>query len=94
QPGFIALPGDTYTRAGIAAIEMELSALLVLASTRGLVAGGIVVIDGANADELVDEEATGGYNPHRDVVATGVALGSRVTLDAVHLLATTEDDSK
>jgi uridine phosphorylase len=97
QPGFIALPGDTYTRAGIAAIEMELSALLVLASTRGLVAGGIVVVDGANADELVDEESpfsTGGYNPHRDVVAAGVALGSRVTLDAVHLLATTEGDPK
>jgi uridine phosphorylase len=87
QPGFIPLPGEAYTRAGIAAIEMELSALLVLASTRGLVAGGILVIDGANADELVDVESTGGYDPHRDVVATGVALGSRVTLDAVHLLA-------
>jgi uridine phosphorylase len=88
QPGFIALPAEAYTRAGIAAIEMELSALLVLASTRGLVAGGVLVIDGANADELLDEAATGGYNPHRQVVADGVALGSRVALDAVHLLAT------
>lgn len=94
QPGFIPLPGEAYTRAGIAAIEMELSALLVLASTRGLVAGGIVVIDGANADELVDVESTGGYDPHRDVVAEGVALGSRVTLDAVHLLAIEGDDDK
>lgn len=94
QPGFIALPGDAYARAGIAAIEMELSALLVLASTRGLVAGGILVIDGANADELVDAEdpfSTAGYDPHREVVATGVARGSRVTLDAVRLLATAAD---
>lgn len=63
---------------------MELSALLVLASTRGLVAGGALVVDGANADDLVDVEATGGCDPHR----AGVARGSRVTLDALHLLAT------
>jgi uridine phosphorylase len=87
QPGFIPLPAEAYSRAGIAAIEMELSALLVLASTRGLMAGGVLVVDGANADELLDEEATGGYNPHRQVVADGVALGSRVALDAIHLLA-------
>jgi uridine phosphorylase len=90
QPGFVPLPGDAYTRAGVAAIEMELSALLVLASTRGLIAGGALVIDGANADELVDEQATGGYNPHRDVVAEGVARGSLVVLDALHLLAEDE----
>ncbi|SNT09061.1 nucleoside phosphorylase [Actinacidiphila glaucinigra] len=88
QPGFLPLPGEAYAAAGIAAIEMELSALLVLASTRGLVAGGALVVDGANADDLVDVEATGGYDPHRAVVAEGVARGSRVTLDALHLLAT------
>ncbi|MFD3452216.1 nucleoside phosphorylase [Streptomyces sp. NPDC058691] len=88
QPGFLPLPGAAYAAAGIAAIEMELSALLVLASTRGLVAGGALVVDGANADDLVDVEATGGYDPHRSVVAEGVARGSRVTLDALHLLAT------
>lgn len=88
QPGFLPLPGEAYAAAGIAAIEMELSALLVLASTRGLVAGGALVVDGANADDLVDVEATGGYDPYRSVVAAGVARGSRVTLDALHLLAT------
>ncbi|MFI0977099.1 nucleoside phosphorylase [Streptomyces sp. NPDC021093] len=91
QPGFVELPVDAYTRAGIAAIEMELSALLVLASTRGLVAGGVLVIDGVNADELTDEEATGGYDPHRDVVAEGVARGSVVALEALRLLAEGED---
>lgn len=90
QPGFLPLPGEAYERAGVAAIEMELSALLVLASTRGLTAGGALVVDGANADELVDEEAplsTGGYDPHRRVVADGVARGARITLDALRLLA-------
>ncbi|MFJ6695095.1 nucleoside phosphorylase [Streptomyces sp. NPDC091272] len=94
QPGFTELPVDTYTRAGIVAIEMELSALLVLASTRGLVAGGVLVIDGVNADELADAKATGGYDPHRDVVAEGVARGSVVALDALRLLAEGESGSE
>lgn len=85
QPGLIPLP--SYEGAGLAAIEMELSALLVTASLRGLTAGGVLVIDGANADELVDEKATGGYNPHREVVAAGVERGSVVSLEALRLLA-------
>jgi uridine phosphorylase len=92
QPGLIPL--NAYDRAGLAAIEMELSALLVTASLRGLVAGGVLVVDGANADELVDEEAsfsTGGYDPHRDVVARGVERGAVVVLEALRLLA--EDDA-
>jgi uridine phosphorylase len=88
QPGLIPL--HAYDRAGLAAIEMELSALYVTASLRGLVAGGVLVVDGANADELVDEEApfsTGGYNPHREVVAPGVERGAVVSLEALRLLA-------
>jgi len=85
QPGLIPL--TAYDNAGLAAIEMELSALLVTASLRGLVAGGVLVVDGANADELVDEENTGGYNPHRDVVAAGVERGAVVSLEALRLLA-------
>ncbi|OIJ66337.1 nucleoside phosphorylase [Streptomyces mangrovisoli] len=88
QPGLIPL--TSYTGAGLAAIEMELSALLVTASLRGLVAGGIVVVDGANADDLVDEEATGGYDPHREVVAAGVERGAVVALEALRLLAAGE----
>ncbi|MFD8718336.1 nucleoside phosphorylase [Streptomyces sp. NPDC059629] len=85
QPGL--LPLFSYQGAGLAAIEMELSALLVTASLRGLVAGGVLVVDGVNADELVDEEATGGYDPHRDVVAAGVERGAVVSLEALRLLA-------
>ncbi|MEW1831787.1 nucleoside phosphorylase [Streptomyces sp. NPDC088196] len=89
QPGL--LPLFSYDGAGLAAIEMELSALLVTASLRGLVAGGVLVIDGANADELVDAETTGGYDPHRDVVAAGVERGAIVSLEALRLLAEAEE---
>ncbi|MCZ4511300.1 purine-nucleoside phosphorylase [Streptomyces sp. ActVer] len=85
QPGLIPL--TWYDGAGLAAIEMELSALLVTASLRGLTAGGALVIDGVNADELVDRTTTGGYDPHREVVAAGVARGSVVSLEALRLLA-------
>lgn len=66
---------------------MELSALLVTASLRGLVAGGVLVVDGANADELVDDEGTSVYDPHREVVAAGVERGAVVSLEALRLLA-------
>ncbi|OKH98389.1 purine-nucleoside phosphorylase [Streptomyces sp. CB02923] len=87
QPGLLPLPVAAYTAAGVAAIEMEVSALLVTAGLRGLVAGAVLVIDGVNADELVDAAATGGYDPHRDAVAEGVARGSVVALEALRTLA-------
>ncbi|MEV0221412.1 nucleoside phosphorylase [Streptomyces sp. NPDC050704] len=88
QPGLIPL--DAYAGAGLAAIEMELAALLVTASLRGLVAGGVLVVDGVNADELRDPDvplSTGGYDPHREVVAAGVERGALVSLEALRLLA-------
>ncbi|MGD6740332.1 nucleoside phosphorylase [Streptomyces sp. BH106] len=84
QPGLIPL--NQYDGAGLAAIEMEVSALFVTASLRGLVAGAVLVVDGVNADDLVDEESTGGYDPHREVVAEGVARGSVVALEALRIL--------
>jgi uridine phosphorylase len=79
-PGVVDLGLPGYVKLGVLAIEMELSALLVLASTRRVRAGGALVIDGAAADELVD---TTGYDPHRSVVAEGVARAVAVTLDAL-----------
>lgn len=79
-PGLVPLPTDAYVQAKVVAIEMELSALLVLASTRGCRSGGILVIDGASAD---DEP----YDPHREPVAQGVARATDVALDALHALA-------
>jgi uridine phosphorylase len=79
-PGIVDLKQAGYVSLGVLAIEMELSALLVLASTRGVRAGGGLVIDGANADDLVDGA---GYDPDRAVVVEGVARGTLVTLDAL-----------
>lgn len=79
-PGAIDLGLDSYIKSGVLAVEMELSALLVLASVRGVRAGGALVIDGAAADDLVD---TTGYDPHRDVIAAGVNRGIIVSLNAL-----------
>ncbi|WP_022885374.1 nucleoside phosphorylase [Glaciibacter superstes] len=79
-PGVIDLGLTGYVELGVLAIEMELSALLVLASTRGVRAAGAVVIDGSAADELVE---TTGYDPHRSVVADGVSRGITVSLNAL-----------
>lgn len=84
HPGPLATPIKPYTEARALAIEMELSALLVLAAIRGLKAGGALVVDGRIADELIDDGS--GYDPHRNVVAEGVARGSRVALDALAAL--------
>lgn len=79
-PEIVDLGLREYVRVGVLAIEMELSALLVLASLRGVQAGGLLVVDGAAADELVE---TTGYDPHRTVVADGVDRGIRISLDAL-----------
>lgn len=90
-PGVVDLGLDGYVAMGVLAIEMELSALLVLASTRGVRAGGALVIDGAAADDLVD---TTGYDPHRTVVADGVNRGIAVSLDALVALSDTPVESE
>ena len=79
-PGLLPVPMPAYVQAGVLAIEMELSALLVHGSLHGLTTGGVLVIDGIAADELRE---TTGYDPHRDVVAAGVERGMDVALDAL-----------
>jgi uridine phosphorylase len=83
-PGLLPVPMPEYVRAGVLAIEMELSALLVHGSLHGLTTGGVLVIDGVAADELRE---TTGYDPHRDIVAAGVERGMHVALDALAGLA-------
>jgi uridine phosphorylase len=90
-PGVLELPMVPYQRAGVVAIEMELSALLVFAALHGLRAGGALVIDGIAADDLVDEAGNSNYDPHRKVVAEGVERAALVALDAVWRLA--QDDA-
>ena len=79
-PGLLPVPMPAYVRAGVLAIEMELSALLVHGSLQGLTTGGVLVIDGVAADELRE---TTGYDPHREVVAAGVERAMDVALDAL-----------
>ena len=81
------LPMREYLAAGVIAIEMELSTLLVFASLRGLRAGGVLVIDG---NATVDNTDPTSYDPHRDVVRKAVARGSAVALDALVELAMSE----
>lgn len=79
-PMVLVPPMRDYRAARVIAIEMELSALLVFAALRGLRAGGVLVIDGDASGDNVDPTA---YDPHRQVVADGVAAGTRVALDAL-----------
>jgi uridine phosphorylase len=81
-PGVLPYTGEAYIKAGVIAVEMELSALLVMAGLRGIRAGGILVSDG-NPTKAPNAE----YNPHRSVVEDGVGKSIEVALGAVERLA-------
>ncbi|MGW2520700.1 nucleoside phosphorylase [Streptomyces sp. NPDC001617] len=75
-PGRVPFATEAYAASGVAAIEMELSALLVLAASRGCRSGGLFVIDGVSADEQP-------YDPHTVAVADAIELAAVVALDAL-----------
>jgi uridine phosphorylase len=77
-PGVIAFPHQLFKKAGVVAVEMENSALFVIASLRGIRSGAILSIDGY-ADADFHEE----YNPHTDSVAQAVEASARIALDAI-----------
>ncbi len=84
-PGLLPEPYPMYMKAGVLAVEMELAVLLVLASIKGVKAGGIFVSDG-NLASAKNPETQGDifdYNPHRPEVAAGVERMIRITLDAL-----------
>ncbi|AOS63359.1 nucleoside phosphorylase [Actinoalloteichus hymeniacidonis] len=80
SPGVLTLPVDEYVRAGVLAIEMEMSALYVFAALRGLRAGGALVVDGYAGNDDVDATT---YAPHRQVVVDAVRRSADVVLDAL-----------
>jgi uridine phosphorylase len=82
--GVVELPHEAYAKAGVLAVEMEIAALYVIASLRGMRAGAIVALDG-DAD-TVDQE----YNPHRDIVAQAVEREIEAALRAIAALARAE----
>jgi len=73
---------DAYVKAGVAAVEMELTALLVMAALRGIRSGGILVSDGNMVKDKAQE-----YNPHRSIVEEGVGKSIEVALGAIERLA-------
>ena len=82
-PGVLTPPSEAYFNAGVIAVEMELSALLVMAAMKGLRAGGILTVDGNPKNRATQAE----YNPHRQVVEDGIAAMMGIALDAIHHLA-------
>ncbi len=64
----------------VAAVEMEASALFIIATLHGLMAGGIFAVDGNPTKAAQDMSE---YAPHRKVVAEAKATMLRVALDAL-----------
>ncbi len=77
-----AMPYDwaVWKTSHVAAVEMEASALFIIASLHGLMAGGIFTIDGNPTRAAQDMSE---YDPHRSEVQTGKAAMLRVALDAL-----------
>ncbi|MBP1992259.1 nucleoside phosphorylase [Paenibacillus eucommiae] len=80
--GVEEIPHKKYKQAGVLAVEMEIAALYVIASLRGIRAGAILVLDGFADADLAKE-----YNPHTDIVAQAVEREIHVALQAVVKLA-------
>jgi uridine phosphorylase len=83
-------PWEKYVGYGVLGVEMEMSALLVVAHMVGARAGGIATTDG-NLVRKADPEMDG-YDPHREVVARGKQAMLQIALEALADLAN-EDSS-
>lgn len=81
-PGLLESTLGKHAADGVIAVEMELAALLVTASLKGLRAGGVLVVDGTPLNTTLEN-----YDPHRRVVQDGVQAMFTVALDALHELA-------
>jgi uridine phosphorylase len=79
--GVIEFPHQLYKKAGVVAVDMENSALFVIASLKGIKAGAIMAIDGYADAELREE-----YNPHNDLVSNAVEAEMKIALDAITTL--------
>jgi uridine phosphorylase len=77
-PGPEGLPNNYYSRAGVIAVEMEVSALFVIASLHGIEAGAVLAIDGMAIDFEVEE-----YNPHREKVREAIEQEIDLALGAL-----------
>lgn len=77
-PGLLPTSLELYSKANVPGVEMECATLFVIASLRGVKAGGIATIDG---NPLKWQE--GNYDPHGDKVAKGKERMLKIGLAAV-----------
>jgi len=80
--GAIETPHKLYKKAGALGVEMEIAALYVIASLRGVRAGAILALDG-----YADADLAGEYDPHTNVVADAVEREINIALRAMAKLA-------
>lgn len=81
-PAILPLPNAQMSQAGVVGVEMEASALLIVAALRGARAGAILAVDG-----MAIEFEGDAYNPNREVVTQAIEQESVIALDAMVRLA-------
>ena len=77
-PELLDLPNNLFSRAGVLAVEMEVSALFVIAALHGIKAGAVLAIDGMAID--FDAES---YNPHRNLVDEAIDREIEMAVEAL-----------
>ncbi|HZG17435.1 MAG TPA: nucleoside phosphorylase [Candidatus Bathyarchaeia archaeon] len=76
--GVLDFPHALYKKAGVLAVEMENTALFVIAALRGMKAGAILAIDGYADADLLES-----YNPHTDSTAKAIEAEAKIALTAI-----------
>lgn len=77
-PGLEDLSNNYFSKANVIAVEMEASALFVIASLCGIKAAAIMAIDGIAIDFDADS-----YNPHRDEVKRAIENEIEIAITAL-----------
>jgi len=77
-PGVLELPNKLYSRASAIAVDMEVSALFVIASLHNVEAGAVLAIDGM----AIDFDAAN-YDPHRELVDLAIEKESELAIRAI-----------
>lgn len=77
-PGILPGSLELYSKANVAGVEMECSALFVIASLRGIKAGAIATVDG---NPLKWDK--GDYDPHGEKVTKGKERMLKIALEAI-----------
>lgn len=85
-PGVLELPLAAYGRAGVLAVDMEVSALFTVASLRGARAGALLAIDGWADANLKDD-----YRPSTEATRVAIDREIEVALQALFALGSAQE---